>query len=638
MLKIFNDGPINKIDHFVFHHKLMSIFMTFFIIAIIFFLFLVARPENTEASKSSIEYLLGVFTQGLLNWPGEGGDYDTYLLLLSITGTFLLSGFLYAVITNALMGRSDKYKDGKLRYKVTGHTVVLGANSLLESTLDHLDKKEKFNKEQKWIPQKWEKNKLAHFCRILRQKLFSNYIIIVSSQTTQTIRNRTNRYDYIRNHVVVYNDVLDDDQMFHSLNLRKAREVFVLGDDEPKTTDVLNVRLVNKVIDCFSACRNRRPHGHRLACNVSYFNASIVMSMLSDSNPKLDALTISNHIDIRPYNYLDGCLSFYWGSKCLGRCFSNGADDGNHFSLMPKDNKRYHFVVIGFNDLACHCVRKICSLAHFGKGSMTHISMITPDALRFGMFRDDLGVDRMPDITLDHYESPDHITCDDDGVLRYYVVATADAELDRMWMKHLSTQEYACLLGYAEDYEDEVNAEIKYTTTPGQNIGYWGFKKLRTHLYIEKNEFRHAKLLHEAYCRIHPADSTTFTRLFPQQQMAWIDFYNYLYYLITVSGCQLHARPRIEVRGKTEKEITEESAREQQLAMQHTLSALASVRDAIDHALSNYKAAQTALHRGHSNSARHYKGQLDIICGRCHAIMASYLALANQSGLELIRS
>lgn len=624
MLKIFNDGPIYKMDYFVFHHKLKSIGITFLIIAIIFFVFFVFRPQSAEEGKSSLEYLVGVFTQGLFNWPGEGGGYDTYLLLLSITGTFLLSGFLYAVITNAMIGRGEKYKDGKLRYKMAGHTVIFGANSLLEATLDHLNKKEQINKTLN---------------SNLWQKLSHSYIVIVSTHEPQTIRNRANRYDYIRNHVVVYNDELDDDNVFNCLNLDKAHEVFVLGDEEPKAADVFNARLVSMIINRFKKLKKskRGKKNQRLTCNVSYFNSDILMAMLSDANKgdETSQLAIRDYLKIHPYNYLDGCLSFYWGSKCVERLFSNGTDEGNQFSLMPKDGKSYHFVIIGFNDLACYCVRQICSLAHFSQGFTTRITMITNAKQRFNYFREELGADVMPDIILECMESIDDLINEESNVSRYYVVATTDVAMDRMWMNHLSSIEHAHLLGYAEDHEEEINAEIKYFTTEKQHIGYWGFKKLRTHIKVQKNVYIHARLLYETYSELSDSNDD-FDRLFPMQQMAWIDFYNYLYYLIMVSGCKLQSRPKINSKGKTEDEIKKESESEQLKAKANTLLSMTFAQDKIQHALNNYKVAQTALHRGDSAAAKHYQDQLDHIIDKCNDIVAQYLAKATKSGLQLM--
>lgn len=628
MLKIFNDGPINKIDHFVFHHKLKSIAMTFFIIAVIFLAFFVFKPENAEERRSSIEYLIGVFTQGLLNWPDKEGEYDTYLLLLSISGTFLLSGFLYAMITNALIGRSDVYKEGKLRYKMAGHTVIFGANSLLEATLDKLNKAEKNKKKQEWIPAVWEDNKILHFCKIVRKKLFCNYIVIVSTHKPHTIRNRANRYNFISDHVVVYNDELDDDKVFTKLCLNNAREVFVIGDEEPKITDALNVGLVCKIVkSVHDRCKRRG----RLLCNVSYFNSELLMAALSDTNKELEKPEKRDYIEIRPYNYLEGCLSFYWGNKCVERLFSKGGDDDNMFSLMTNNGKGYHFVIIGFNDIACYCVRMICSLAHFGKNSATYITMITNASQQFEYFKEELGVEQMTDITLECKASLDDLKKETGGVLIYYVVATADATMDNMFINYLSKKEHACVLGYAEDYEDKINWGIKYFAAQGQNIGYWGFKKPRTHVLAGENVYNHARLLFDAYKSIE-TDSRDFWQLNPMEQRAWMDFYSYLYYLIKLSGCKLQRRP------ETNTQTTSGSVlnTEQEIAEKNTIYSLTRVESEIDTAMEKYKKAQNVLHRVDSIAAYDYLGQLKIIDVNYRKIVARYLAKANKTGLELV--
>lgn len=634
MLKRFLDVLINKFDHFVFHHKLGSIFMTFLFIVAVFIGFFILKPENAEEDKSSFGYLIGIFTQGLLNWPEKETDYDTYLLFLSITGSFLLSGFFYAVIANALIGRSDVYKDGKLRYKLSNHTVILGSNSLLESTLDYLNKKEKFKKEESWFPKERKHNILFHLYITARHKWFCNYIVVVSSHKPNTIRNRANRYGYIRNHVLVYNDELDDDKVFKKIYLNKAKEVFVLGDEEPKISDALNVKLVNMIIN---SVKESSRCGKRLLCNVSYFNPNLLMAALSGIENTRER---PDNIEIQPYNYLDGCLSFYWGNKCVERMFSNNCrtePEGNIFSLMPTNGRGYHFVIVGFNDLTCCCVRKICSLAHFGKEAKTIITMITNAKQRFQYFCEELAVDNMPDITLECVASLDEFEKEEgkDEALRYYVVATADATMDNMLINHLSLYKHACLLGYAEDYDQEIDTNIKYFTTKEQHLGYWGFKKLRTHINTGKQEYNHARLLYEAHNSL-TNNNKDFIQLNPMQQKAWMDFYNYLYYLIQVSGCKLQSRAKIDKKGKTKKEIIAESQEQRLLAKENTLLSMKLVHDKIDSAILNYKTAQMALHRGESVSATHYQEQLNNICDNYRNIVALYLAKANESGIQLV--
>lgn len=629
MPNIFNSGLINKFDHFVFHHKLGSILLTFVIIVATFLGFFIFKPENAGGGKSSFGYLVGIFTQGLLNWPDKEGDYDTYLLVLSIIGTFLVSGFLYAVIANALIGRNDVYKDGKLRYKLADHVIIFGSNSLLESTLDYLNKDEKNKKKQPWFPDGWEYVNLKQVWRVIKQKMFCDYIVVVSSHKPHTIRNRANRYGYIRNHVVIYNDELDDDKLLKKVYLEKAREVYVLGDDEPKITDALNVRLVSDIIKKVNdRCRN----SGRLICNVSYFDSSLLMAMLSEMKSKRGNLDGEKNVDVRPYNYLDGCLSFYWCNT--DRLFTKGTDNKNKFSLMPKDGKRYHFVIVGFNDLACCCVRKICSLVHYGKEYNTSITMITNAEQLFCYFKEELGVESMPDITLTRKASLKELGDEEDGTVRYYIVATADATMDSMLINHLSTKKHACLFGYAEDYEEEIAAKINYFTNNEQHLGYWGFKKLRTHILVEKQEYNHAKILFETCNGLDKKKD--FCELLPMQQMAWRDFYNYLYYLIKISGCKLQSRPEIDKRNKTEKEISAESEMQQLQAKKNTLLSLKLVQDKIGNAMKAYYAAQKALHSVDSVATKDYLEQLERIYRNYVDIVATYLAQANESGMQLM--
>lgn len=621
---------MNKIDHFVFHHKLGSIFCTLLFIIAVFLIFCIFKPAVPKDANSSFEYLVGIFTQGLLNWQDKGNLYDIYLLLMSIFGTFLLSGLFYAVIANALIGRTDVYKDGKLRYKLADHTIIFGSNSLLESTLAYLDKNEKFKKEEPWLPQGWRHIDLEQLCKAVRHRLFSNYIVIVSSHKPQTIRNRANRYGFIRKHVVIYNDELDDDKVFKKVCLEKAREVYVLGDEEPKITDALNVCLVNLIIQKVDRCWDKGP----LYCNVSYFDSSLLMAALSDMEglPKKPY-----NIVIRPFNYLDGCLSFYWGNKCVERMYSNEAGN-NVFSLMPAKGNAYHFVIFGFNDLTTCCVRKICSLAHFGKESHTTITMITNAKQQFEYFKEELGVKGMTDITLDFEENFDNLKTADDKALRYYVVATTDASMDNMLINHLSLQKHACLLGYAEDYDQVIDTKIKYFKTEEQHLGYWGFKKLRTLVSIGKQEYSHAQMLYEAYNSLKGRNND-FNKLNPMQQKAWMDFYSYLYYLLRVSGCSMQSKKEIDNRcDMTQEEISAASEKSQREAEAITLASLESVKDKIDPAMDKYAAAQKALHGVDSAAARDYKAQLENISGNYRKIVARYLSKANETGMKLVVS
>lgn len=583
------------LDRLTYHHKFISIGLLLGVIASIFLLLVIC---SRHLEGKTILYLFSIFTQNTL--PGDDAlKDDIFFLITSTFGAIFFSGFLIATITNALIGRRVEYKDGKTRYKLANHTVIFGANSQLEAVLDYLSKKEEKNKGER----------------------FNDYIVIVTSADPNSIRNRIHKYAYINDHTEIYNAVLDDEKLIEELYLSKANKVYILGDVEPKHCDVQNARLTFEVIKSLSSNDlTGRDCTHKgISCDVLYFNFELISAALSQvKNPEVN-FTIPPYVSIRLFNYLEGCLSFHWGGRCTNLLFNSGTTDYQH-SLIPADGKGYHFVVIGSGDLARTCIRKIISLAHFGKEAKTIVTIVCNDRLQAIRYLATLGIKdgkTLANIIFDFKEEDDIPKKGCEGKTLYYVIATGDADKDSIWMSYLSENKSANLLGYAEDFEEEIQWRTNQFAENPERVAYWGYNKLCTHIKLEEGECEHAQYLHRAFHNIQDNKmQSSFANLTPMQQMAWRDFYNYVYYLIYISGHKLSRRSHKEL----------EKDKEKAIAKSNTISALS--QDRVVTAVKQYQHANTIMHHGDALAAKEYKEQLNNICDNYKEIIANYLTSA----------
>ena len=146
-------------------------------------------------------------------------------IIVSVLGTLLFTGLLVSVFSNFLQRRVDDYKQGMLRYNLSGHIVFVGYDEILPPLVQQCVEYET-NKDRKIIIQ----TKLA------------------SEQVREDIKTLIPDESLFRN-IIFYNGRRDSIKDLRSLGLDKASEIFVIGNRQNDNHDELNLQCLRYIRD-----------------------------------------------------------------------------------------------------------------------------------------------------------------------------------------------------------------------------------------------------------------------------------------------------------------------------------------------------------------------------------------------------
>ncbi len=291
-----------------------------------------------------------VETTGLLLSPGSfplhsGMPYALQLIIV-FAGLLLVTAFLIATVSHILTRRSDSYLQGLTRYHFNNHILILGGGSTVASILKSIADDE-----------------------TLRQKdiviLSSLFIPMLRDSILQQLTPQQRQLS-----LVFYHGNRNIEADLRSCQIENATHIFILGEDNEKEHDALN-------IDCWNKTRHLRSNAMQMAqCILSLDNnisAHILQSLPQESHTSLET-TLFNQYDTIALQTLVG-----------------DTDGSGHLTLdrglITPDSQRYvHFVIVGMTSMGYAMAAAAAQLCHFpnfsshGKPIRTRITLIDPDA------------------------------------------------------------------------------------------------------------------------------------------------------------------------------------------------------------------------------------------------------------------
>lgn len=176
------------------------------------------------------------FTYMLITDPGtildsfKDGETPRILIpllcLISFIGFILICGIMISVCSNFIQRRVDDYKNGVIRYKhLKDHIVIIGFDEIMPS--------------------------------LVRQKCkeSDSDILILSKKNSKEVREQVNsmlKKKEDEKRIIVYCGRRDSKEELKKLNLKEAKEIYILGNRENEGHDALNidclVKMSNKVV------------------------------------------------------------------------------------------------------------------------------------------------------------------------------------------------------------------------------------------------------------------------------------------------------------------------------------------------------------------------------------------------------
>ncbi len=231
------------------------------------------------------------FTYMLITDPGtildsfKDGETPRILIpllcLISFIGFILVCGIMISVCSNFIQRRVDDYKNGIIRYKhLKDHIVIIGFDEIMPSL----------------VRQKCEEYKESN-----------NKILILSKKNSKQVREQINsmikKEDQER--IVVYCGRRDSMEELEKLDLKEAKEVYILGNRENEGHDALN-------IDCLVKMRKiigKRQDGEsKIPVTVMFDNyATFAAFQSSDLSKKW-----RESFKFKPFNFYE-----YWAQKVI---------------------------------------------------------------------------------------------------------------------------------------------------------------------------------------------------------------------------------------------------------------------------------------------------------------------------------
>ena len=300
--------------------------LTLFTLAVLAILVVISLffPENDQifGLDGRLERIKGVFYHlidpGNLSLENHNVvGIQVFTTIVAGLGMVLLSGMLITTLTNVVERRVSDVMDGNVVYhKIKDHYVIIGYGSLVVSIIRNI-----YSKESE----------------------IGKRILILTSQNVREAR--VNLLTQIpsewEQYIHFYSGNIESDEHISNLNVDKAVEIYVLGENEEHGRDSKNIECVRQIARLRVNCDNI------VTVNVQFDKLTSYSLIQKLSLPREyiapdDKMTIY----FRPFNHYENWARILWGYNGHERFSYNTLD------FEPIEGDKYvHLVILGFNKM-----------------------------------------------------------------------------------------------------------------------------------------------------------------------------------------------------------------------------------------------------------------------------------------------
>lgn len=316
-------------------------------------------PESVSAKQENPPFLWGVY----FHFIDPGNQHMTaskegrlWAALIALLGVFLLNGLLVSAIVGWVDSRKSKWAKGEIRYqgllKCRRHYVVVGTNDMSDGIIKQLLDRDKCLVKPLVL--------VLTSCDIekFRQELFTG----LTAQEQRRL-------------VICYGNRISPEDI-KSLQLRMAKEVYVLGEDPGKDDsesyhDTMNMeclKLISKEIAGISKFKKQNGADRRLICRVMFeYQTTFNIFQVTDID--------GTKINFLPFNYYEK-----WAQNVL--ICQNLSNDPSDYGYLPlegvnglkySDPHHVHLVVVGMSRMGVAMAIEAAHLAHYPNFEEKHI-------------------------------------------------------------------------------------------------------------------------------------------------------------------------------------------------------------------------------------------------------------------------
>jgi hypothetical protein len=308
----------------------------------------VSLKDNFTENDSHITDRIWFIVTRMLD-TGLIGDSKNkgFALLITIVGWILCGGLLITILINAYTEQIKKIEQGGTRYKFKNHCIILGYNEITENIIKEIRCKE-------IIPAK-------------------SSIIVLSNNDSNHLRLNLmaslSKKEMSR--LYIYRGERQSKDQIKSLSIKKAKVVFIQGEENETGIDSTNIQCLKLISDIII---KKKRKGERLLCYLNIENQHI-FSLMQKYDLEEE---VRNIVNIQTFNIFEN-----WARRVMS--FKNFAIDQDYSSikkqlLINTNQGEYRYIIVGFNRMGKALCNQIARVSHYGKGKRIVITIIDKKA------------------------------------------------------------------------------------------------------------------------------------------------------------------------------------------------------------------------------------------------------------------
>jgi hypothetical protein len=319
------------------------------------------NPLNHEIKGSGCNRYWALLSQFLDPGNIDKADEEHRVLtsLVAIAGSVTLGGLVIATLSNILERRVDRIKNGEVRYRLDGHTVIIGYD--------------------------------PYAVTIIKQAVNDHNtrdIVLFTSQSPIDVLKHISTFldNNEEKKMIIYHGGRDSSEQIKTLCLQRSTSIYILGEPDDPERDSMNLHCFELVKGELSAPKRQKTE--RQPCNVllqHYKEYQLAQQHdLSEEEKK--------YLYFRPLNLAEEWSRIILSDLSLCMIDKNAMQRPCYFpipseQLVAGSKKHLHLIIMGFDEMgkvfAAHALRSL----HFPNLSTTKITIIDPKVQdEFDMF------------------------------------------------------------------------------------------------------------------------------------------------------------------------------------------------------------------------------------------------------------
>lgn len=352
-MKIINKSLIERFDRSIVGGTWQQLGWFFIFVAAILILF-IAVAFTFDLSIYGLSSAEGKIQGIIYHFLDPGGQIaeseqsvwvQIFTLVISISGIIFFGGMLITTIINTVERRVNKIEQGLIVYKsLRSHYIIIGYGEMTINVITEIY--EKCIKEitgsadtKKGLPR----------------------IVILTNQSVDKVRAdiHSQVIPDIENQIIIYAGDIESEEHLEKLNIKYAKEIYVLGERNEYGRDTKNIASINTIANLRGDIGGDTP----LIVNVQFDRIpSYSIAQKIDIPKKYISPKGSDKpcIFFRPFNFHEN-----W-SRLLWSYYSNPEDEYSplDFEEMEGD-KHVHLIIVGLNRMGRALLLEAIRLCHY---------------------------------------------------------------------------------------------------------------------------------------------------------------------------------------------------------------------------------------------------------------------------------